>query len=461
MSDIIKSSIYGIETSTGEENYEFQFRDNKLIGVVRKGEEVPVPIDPNTNEWIEVTTSSEALKAYNLAVNEKDGVSSVMEEASYEELTQYYAENKKNYDNEETNVADENDLNVATTAFAAYRYDSPEKRKTTGTDIYTYPFDIDPLQDHLKISKYKYNRTSIQQSRPAGEYKNIVIQKEMKTTFLHENPNQILQEEIKVDVTRPGDSVRGSKLEGSVLLPMPKVVDTNGAEWGDSELNIIALAAASISGQGLGLSKSGVKEEFDLDEKLFETLRKIRGNPDKTTSFREVQDTFASAVASSAIIRSTGQTVTEDQLLARSQGTVLNPNAELLFAGPVLRDFNFDFLMVARSKREGEEIRKIIRWFKTGMAPQFNSAALLNTPNIFTLEYKRGQADMDVLNTVNRFSKGGLALRTFAVDYAPNGYWSAYQDSQPVALKCSMNFAELRPIYQRDQEDTPENSVGY
>ena len=210
----------------------------------------------------------------------------------------------------------------------------------------------------------------------------------------------------------------------------------------------------------VGVTVSGLNFSEDT-QKLFKVLREIRGNPDKTTSFREVQDTFASAVASSAIIRSTGQTVTEDQLLARSQGTVMNPNAELLFAGPVLRDFNFDFLMVARSKREGEEIRKIIRWFKTGMAPQFNSAALLNTPNIFTLEYKRGQADMDVLNTVNRFSKGGLALRTFAVDYAPNGYWSAYQDSQPVALKCSMNFAELRPIYQRDQEDTPENSVGY
>ena len=95
MSDIIKSSQYGIETSTGEANYEFQFRDNKLIGVVRKGEEVPVPINPNSSEWIEVTSSSEALKAFNLAVNEKDGISTVMEEASYEELTQYYAENKK------------------------------------------------------------------------------------------------------------------------------------------------------------------------------------------------------------------------------------------------------------------------------------------------------------------------------------------------------------------------------
>ena len=117
--------------------------------------------------------------------------------------------------------------------------------------------------------------------------------------------------------------------------------------------------------------------------------------------------------------------------------------------------------MVARSQSEGKEIRKIIRWFKTGMAPQFQDATLLKTPDIFTLEYKRGQSDMDILDTVNRFNPGGLALRTFAVDYAPNGYWSAYQDSQPVALKMSLNFAELRPIYKRDQEMTPESSVGY
>ena len=95
------------------------------------------------------------------------------------------------------------------------------------------------------------------------------------------------------------------------------------------------------------------------------------------------------------------------------------------------------------------------------MAPQFNNSTFLNTPDIFTLEYKRGQGPMDQLNTVNRFSPGGLALRTIAVDYAPNGYWSAYQDSQPVALKVSLNFAELRPIYKSDHERLPENSVGY
>jgi hypothetical protein len=68
---------------------------------------------------------------------------------------------------------------------------------------------------------------------------------------------------------------------------------------------------------------------------------------------------------------------------------------------------------------------------------------------------------MDILDTVNRFNPGGLALRTIAVDYAPNGYWSAYQDSQPVAIRMSLNFAELRPIFSSDQEKTPAGSVGY
>ena len=133
----------------------------------------------------------------------------------------------------------------------------------------------------------------------------------------------------------------------------------------------------------------------------------------------------------------------------------------MLFQEPVIRDFNFSFLMIARSQREGDEIRKIIRFLKLGMAPKFRSTTYLKNPDIFTLHYKNGTSDNDILNTVNRFNPGGLALTTMAVDYAPNGYWSAYKDSQPVAVKMDLSFTELRPIYEQDQLDTPENSVGY
>ena len=130
----------------------------------------------------------------------------------------------------------------------------------------------------------------------------------------------------------------------------------------------------------------------------------------------------------------------------------------MLFQGPVIRDFAFSFIMIARSQREGAEIRRIIRELKIGMAPKFRSTAFLKNPDVFSLEYKSGG---NTLNTVNRFSAGGLALQTMSVDYAPNGYWSAYRDSQPVALKLNLSFKELRPIYQGDQLMTPSDSVGY
>ena len=114
--------------------------------------------------------------------------------------------------------------------------------------------------------------------------------------------------------------------------------------------------------------------------------------------------------------------------------------------------------MIARSQKEGSQIRRIIRFLKLGMAPKFRSTTFLNNPDVFKLEYRSGEG---VLKTVNRFNPGGLALTTMSVDYAPNGYWSAYRDSQPVALKMDLAFTELRPIYESDQQDTPMDSVGY
>ena len=95
------------------------------------------------------------------------------------------------------------------------------------------------------------------------------------------------------------------------------------------------------------------------------------------------------------------------------------------------------------------------------MAPKFQNNTFIANPDVFLLEYKNGLSKNSILDTVNRFNPGGLALTTMNVDYAPNGYWSAYEDSQPVAIKMDLNFTELRPLYQGDQLGTPEDSVGY
>ena len=155
-----------------------------------------------------------------------------------------------------------------------------------------------------------------------------------------------------------------------------------------------------------------------------------------------------------------GTELDPDTFLARAGGRVLNPNAEMLFQGPAIRDFAFEFQMVARSENEGKTIRKIIKFLKLGMAPKFRNTTFIANPDVFQLEYKNGSGDDDMLKTVNQFSPGGLALTNINVDYAPSGYWAAYGDSQPVVIKMSLNFTELRPIFQGDQINTPEDSVG-
>ena len=62
--------------------------------------------------------------------------------------------------------------NIATNREENYGIGDPftgyqaKKGKKVYADVFAYPLDIDPLQDHLKIKKYKYERTSVQAGRP-------------------------------------------------------------------------------------------------------------------------------------------------------------------------------------------------------------------------------------------------------------------------------------------------------
>ena len=471
-------------------SYEFDSL-GKIIAVFDHSDPTnPAPVDPKSKLYADQIRSNDALTAFNFNRygGNKDSYEDDIELPTKEERNAFY--DKEIKDNKERIIADVlNNAGLSNPSLAsapgsasAYATYKESRGKKVGTDFFTYPLDIDPKQDHLKISKYKYARnedsgvksSSVQGSRPP----NVDYQKSRLTLGDRlSNIGKSKSEQIKpVELQKVvrGDSMLGNQLQGSVMLPMPKVVDTNGCEWGESEVNIFGLAAlgAFEAGKNLVANRKASDRLLEtdalqgVDKKDLLAVEKItaRGSVGKNLikNFKQGGSALLNAAAAEATARVTGQSISQDQILARTSGRVLNPNAELLFQGPVLRDFNFDFLMIARSEQEGKEIRKIIRWFKSGMAPKFNSATFLETPDIFTLEYRNGTRPGDVLKTVNRFSPGGLALRTIAVDYAPSGYWSAYQDSQPVAIKMSLNFAELRPIYSQDQnQEGLVDTVGY
>ena len=331
-------------------------------------------------------------------------------------------------------------------------------------DTLRYPFDIDTNQDHLKITQYEYERPGTSGGGPFPSSRNV------QASRPGSRPGPL------VDGYQEADSVKGKPYglyTGGVLLPMPKVSDSNGAEWGKSDLSVFGLGFVSMAG-GLMDIATGKDTSFEklqqdlLKGEKFDSENASQGNilrQNIATNFYGNEDNAINnpsalgqaglAIGAQELSKFAGVNLSADEVLARTSGKILNPNAELLFQGPVLRDFGFKFLMIARGEDEAEEIRRIIRFFKIGAAPVFSDGpALLGTPNVFQLEYKAGKRNLD---TVNKFNE--MALRTITVDYAPDGFWSAYQDSHPVAVVMSLQFSELRPLYRRDHESV--GGVGY
>ena len=441
-------------------SYVFSFNDaGNLEGIAktrgRAGQARETPISPSSSEFTRVAESEEATSAYNIAnyggntdAHRDHDAGERATQTTITQQNQAYDVKTKKVNNEEFVEEDNNDQNVAPSQNA-----SP---KSTKSEVLSYPFDLNPRQDHFKIMRYNYIRPDINMSKGPDT--------EIQLTSYSKPSNSVRKNKTgfyNKEINRAGDGVVGSEFLGSVLLPMPKATDVNGVEWGKSELTISGIAALGAANAVAGRLANDDGQAIAEKEARRKLEKEGRGRNEEGTAVTEFARAFGVQTVSKLAGSAFGTELDADTFLARTGGKVLNPNAEMLFQGPVIRDFAFSFLMVARSQKEGERIRKIIRFLKLGMAPKFRSTTFLKAPDIFTLHYKNGVGKDDVLKTVNLFNPGGLALTTMNVDYAPFGYWSAYRDSQPVAVKMDLNFTELRPLYQSDQLETPEDSVGY
>ena len=135
----------------------------------------------------------------------------------------------------------------------------------------------------------------------------------------------------------------------------------------------------------------------------------------------------------------------------------MNPNLELLFNGPKLRQFSYNFRFTPREQDEAQEVRRIIKFFKKAMAPKKSMTGMfLQSPHVFKLKYyyKNGQQH-PFLNKIKT-----CALTSFTVQYAPDGSYMTYDDGSMTSYTVSMGFGELNPIYS-DDIDESSNDMGY
>ena len=128
---------------------------------------------------------------------------------------------------------------------------------------------------------------------------------------------------------------------------------------------------------------------------------------------------------------------------------------ELLFSGPTLRPFTFNFKLSARGTKDRDEIRQIIRFFKQGMAVQRTQSQLfLKAPHTFKIRYLHKTKDHPYINLIKE-----CALQSFTVNYTPEGNYMTFADGLMTSYEISMQFQELEPIFNDDYGNLDGKSI--
>jgi hypothetical protein len=317
------------------------------------------------------------------------------------------------------------------------------------------PSAADDSTDELKFDLTELEKISAKP--PRASYGNLRYPLKMNTD------NREKQDVIKFTMIEYTPSLKFSKGEGeegnsfalgregtaestrgTVTLPIqPTIIDSNSVNWQEDSINSLMLAAADVS---TGFIKGG-------SGGLEEAIKRVLGTF-KEEGIGNATNALTAAAASAAL---------GNNIFTRATGAILNPNMELLFNGPSLRQFSYSFNLSARSAPESKEIQKIIRFFKQGMSVQRSPGELfLVTPDIFKIQYilkeakdKEGK-DHPYINRIKT-----CALTNCSVDYTPTGSYMTFEDGAMVSYTLNLSFEELEPIYHDDYDALDKDEIGY
>lgn len=285
-----------------------------------------------------------------------------------------------------------------------------------------YPKTMNSGQDRIFITQFQYSRTNI------------------------------LQEESDFAALRKA----AENIVGYVTLPMPNdITETNSVGWGEDSLSNVA--AMLMPGAVSAVKQTADGNIFGALNTGADLLKSTISDPGLSERIKQLLPVKAAA----SVVQKFGVNVNPEAFITRATGAAINPNLELLFNGPKLRQFGFQFKMSPRSEDEAKEIRTILRFFKQGMAPrkseQENASFFLGTPNVFKIEFKSGNSELKSIGKIKT-----CALVSFSVNYTPDGFYAAYKDSvaggsQPVAVTMQLGFTELTPVFNNEFDDNQDD----
>jgi hypothetical protein len=257
----------------------------------------------------------------------------------------------------------------------------------------------------------------------------------LKIDMMKYEPNEVKVQDLGFD-----DREMNRKSIGTVILPIPGgIKDQQQVSWADDKMSAAQIALSDIA---LNTITEGGKGFVDSTGRVIDAAG---------ANISDIKKALSANIA--------GAAAGANRLLTRQTGAIMNPNMELLFDSPQLRNFTFSFLLSPRSEKESKTIVKIIRFFKQGMSPiRSKSRLFLRSPHTFRLAYKyrertpslRAEKNNPATDHkfLNKFKE--CAMNGFGVDYTPNGQYSTYEDGSMTSYQVTMNFQEIVPIYNDD-----------
>ena len=196
-------------------------------------------------------------------------------------------------------------------------------------DILRYP------RQSLEAYGYDYIQITAYEYEPSG----IEVGKSLKTGF-------------------KGSNRRFSRNYETIQLPMQTgLSESTAVSWGGDTLNAAQAAGARAAMESIDSFQEGGGGFRGAIDALGDGLNDLVGLAKDDGTKAALSAYFA------------GQAVGAN-VLGRATGQVINPNLELLFSGPNLRSFSFNFTLTPRDSEEANIVRRMIRAMKRNMTPQ-------------------------------------------------------------------------------------------
>ena len=177
------------------------------------------------------------------------------------------------------------------------------------------------------------------------------------------------------------------------------------------------------------------------------------------------------------VLPGVGGNISFNDLTGATQGIVINPNAELMYDSPEMREIGMVFKMVPRTPKESKIIRRICQAFRRHSMPMFggvdadsshvNEKAAELAKNIgMDITSDKGKIELGNLSNFIRvpnlckftFMHGNkvhpylvqfkpCAINKVEVTYTPDGNYATYGDGAPAAVELRLNFMETKTIF--------------